>query len=369
MARLRNGTWQADCTIQGKRYREQGFPTKAEAEAWEAVTRANVLAGRAPPPGPSVVGRQEAAPRTYAPQGVTLGDLRAICLGDPEIWKGRKNEKDATRLSEAACKRFGAHTPAETIGAAAVTRWRLDMIAEGKSNQTINNYLNALSRMLRAGEDAGMLTKRPKVQRMSAPKAREWYVAPEAVAALLERMRARDPELADLVLLLVEQGCRASEALGLEWQHVEGRRLRFYDTKNGDDRFAPQTPAVASMLTRRRPKDALPHHRVFPYEYAAYNKRFRPWRDALGVPRGTSLHLLRHTCATALVSAGVDLGAVGVWLGHHDVRTTKRYAKYTDTAMAGVAARIGEVFAGPGPSPEGEKVTVTEVTGGDGKAA
>ncbi len=39
------------------------------------------------------------------------------------------------------------------------------------------------------------------------------------------------------------------------------------------------------------------------------------------------LHSLRHTFATNLVSAGVDILAVKELLGHQDIRTSMVYAK------------------------------------------
>ena len=38
------------------------------------------------------------------------------------------------------------------------------------------------------------------------------------------------------------------------------------------------------------------------------------------------IHALRHTCATRLMAAGVDVVTVQHWLGHKDISTTMRYA-------------------------------------------
>jgi integrase/recombinase XerD len=43
--------------------------------------------------------------------------------------------------------------------------------------------------------------------------------------------------------------------------------------------------------------------------------------------KGFKLHSLRHTFATRLVSAGVDIYAVKELLGHQDIRTSMVYAK------------------------------------------
>ena len=38
------------------------------------------------------------------------------------------------------------------------------------------------------------------------------------------------------------------------------------------------------------------------------------------------LHALRHTCASRLVNAGVDLYVVKEWLGHSTIQITEKYA-------------------------------------------
>lgn len=38
------------------------------------------------------------------------------------------------------------------------------------------------------------------------------------------------------------------------------------------------------------------------------------------------IHALRHTCASRLVNAGVDLYVVKEWLGHSSIQMTEKYA-------------------------------------------
>ena len=54
------------------------------------------------------------------------------------------------------------------------------------------------------------------------------------------------------------------------------------------------------------------------------SRTFSELRDRIGLPRETSFHTLRHTHATRLLVAGVDMRTVQERLGHADVNTTLR---------------------------------------------
>ncbi len=38
-----------------------------------------------------------------------------------------------------------------------------------------------------------------------------------------------------------------------------------------------------------------------------------------------SPHTFRHSCAMAMLAAGVDIGTVAIWLGHEHINTTRKY--------------------------------------------
>jgi len=58
-----------------------------------------------------------------------------------------------------------------------------------------------------------------------------------------------------------------------------------------------------------------------------------------GITRRLTPHMLRHTAATLLLEAGVDLRFVQRLLGHASIATTQIYATVTDSALRHVIAR------------------------------
>jgi integrase/recombinase XerD len=55
-----------------------------------------------------------------------------------------------------------------------------------------------------------------------------------------------------------------------------------------------------------------------------------------------SPHSTRHTCATHLLRAGVDINTIRAWLGHVSLDTTNVYAE-TDLEMKAAALALCEV--------------------------
>jgi len=53
------------------------------------------------------------------------------------------------------------------------------------------------------------------------------------------------------------------------------------------------------------------------------------------------IHDLRHSAASEMVNAGVDLFVVGAVLGHKDGRSTRRYAHLTGATLAEALGAIG----------------------------
>ena len=59
-------------------------------------------------------------------------------------------------------------------------------------------------------------------------------------------------------------------------------------------------------------------------------------REAAGIERHVTPHMLRHTVATLLLRNGVDIRVVQEFLGHASIATTQRYTHVTKEHLRGV---------------------------------
>jgi site-specific recombinase XerD len=168
------------------------------------------------------------------------------------------------------------------------------------------------------------------------------YWDPEVVAAILEEPdRATEFGARDhaLLLFLYNTGARVSEAIAVrrqDLQLIRPHQVRLHG-KGGKERFCPLWPDTASALVRLLPHGTADNDVVFrnrsggqltrdgvAYLLAKYVRRTSSRHAVLRRSR-VSPHILRHSCAVALLQAGVDITVIRDYLGHASIATTSRY--------------------------------------------
>ncbi len=187
----------------------------------------------------------------------------------------------------------------------------------------------------------------PSKKTRSRPPA---YLEPDEVRRLLTQPDRRTPggrRDHALLLFLYNTGARVSEALDVRVRDVEAIgaphvRLR---GKGGKERLCPLWRETL-MALRQLPAlgAAAPDHPIFVnargarltrdgvahllQKYTTLTARHTPsFRRRRVTP-----HMLRHSCAVALLQAGVDVSVIRDYLGHASIATTSRYLS-TNLAM------------------------------------
>lgn len=120
-------------------------------------------------------------------------------------------------------------------------------------------------------------------------------------------------------------GMRMSEIKRAE--RVNGMFV-LHDTKNGEPRHVPIHPRIRCCV-----------HIALP-DQSRISKHFRDARKAVGMD-WLHFHDLRHSAASEMINAGVDLYTVGAVLGHKSAVSTKRYAHLATASIRDALTQIG----------------------------
>lgn len=168
------------------------------------------------------------------------------------------------------------------------------------------------------------------------------YLEPEEVEVLLRQPDVHAPAgVRDraLILFLYNTGARVSEALAVSVKTLEfarPARVRLHG-KGAKDRICPlwrETARVLERLIATIDNDDRPIFRNARGDpltrdgvaYILSNHARSAARERVGLSRRkVTPHVLRHSCAVALLQAGVDVATIRDYLGHVSVATTSRY--------------------------------------------
>jgi integrase/recombinase XerD len=140
-------------------------------------------------------------------------------------------------------------------------------------------------------------------------------------------------------------GLRIREGVYLQIGDIDGSRRMVHvrKGKGGQDRYVPLPEATLEMLrtywrSHRHPVWLFPARPAQGQAIAAVTQPVTPrsvsaaFAAALnesGIHKHASVHTLRHSYATHLLEAGVNLRQIQGWLGHRSLRTTTIYTHLT----------------------------------------
>ena len=155
-------------------------------------------------------------------------------------------------------------------------------------------------------------------------------------------------------------GLRLNEALSLQVGDIDSQRMRLHvhRGKGAKDRLVPLPGSTLDVLraywkTHRHPTLLFPrtdyggvvisNTRQSMSESTVQGALRRVVVD-LEFTRNISVHCLRHSYATHLLEAGVNLRLLQQYLGHSSLKTTSRYLHLTHSGQAEAAQKINAVM-------------------------
>ncbi|XUU59968.1 tyrosine recombinase XerC [Erythrobacter sp. HA6-11] len=222
--------------------------------------------------------------------------------------------------------------------------------AEGIGNASATRELSALKAFIAfAREQSGEID--PAAPRVRGPRLKKGLPRPltpdEAsnVAELVKGTAAEDwigARDRAVLLLLYGSGLRIAEALSLQGRDAPLGEVLQVTGKGNKQRLVPILPICAEAVARYTAKCPWPlpaDEALFrgakggPLSQNMVQKSMAKARKALGLPDTATPHALRHSFATHLLGAGVDLRSLQELLGHASLGSTQIYTQVDAATM------------------------------------
>jgi integrase len=249
---------------------------------------------------------------------------------------GQKNVKDLTSLD--------------------FENFKQDLIATGLEPQTVKHQLTLIRTIINYAIKHNILknfinpTGGGKVKMPDIDNMRQGYLTKKQAKNILEILKSTHQLTYHLTVLLLFTGARFSEITGaaskknktgvdtqLKWADVnfDNNTIYFKKTKNGNDRH------IAMNEILRETIDYLNENRVnenvinnseggiilrMPDYFTTAVESVIPGNNTLDTKYKITAHSLRHTHASWLAEAGLDILQIKEQLGHKHIEMTMRYA-------------------------------------------
>ncbi|MEW5831698.1 MAG: site-specific integrase [Campylobacterota bacterium] len=235
-------------------------------------------------------------------------------------------------------------------------KFKQELIEKGLESQTIKHQLTLIRTIINYAIKHDILKNftnpmsAGKVKMPEIDNKRQGYLTKEQARKILEILESTHPLTYHLMVLLLFTGARFSEITGassqknktgidtrLKWADVNfaNNTIFFKKTKNGNERH------IAMNETLRETINDLYENRVnenvinnsdggiilrMPDYFATAVESVIPGNNALDTKYKITAHSLRHTHASWLAEAGLDILQIKEQLGHKNIDMTMRYA-------------------------------------------
>lgn len=278
-----------------------------------------------------------------------------------------------------AFKEFGEY-PLNELTLWQFEKWRSQRLKKGFAPSTITRNLAEIRAMFNRAVDWGFLEQSPlikfKMQKFDNARTRYLSVSEEAKLRLslserdqrIKQLRKNGNQwreergydlypdtsslrfgdyLTPIVLLALNTGMRKGELFGLQWEHINFTLNQLTvvteNSKSGKARYIPINEQAIQLLQDWSIQTKSNKGIVFSSNNGhKLSDIKKSWMNLLKEAeiKGFVFHDLRHTFASKLVMAGVDLNTVRELLGHADIKMTLRYTHLAPEHKASAVALL-----------------------------
>jgi integrase len=268
----------------------------------------------------------------------TFEDLKEQYLSYSQTHKSAKGYKNDYTYMNHLQVMFGGLT-LDRITPLLIAEYRDKRLQEGRAPQTVKHELNCLNRAFNLAMREWQWVRNNPCNAVQKPTIKNQilrWLSPEEEDRLLKAAEGYlNGQLVDIIITALHTGMRMGEILALKWKDVDfqNRTITVMQHKTRIPKTIPMSDVLYETLSRRHKTVSISGY-VFttnnqtPISQPNLQREFWKTLRKAGITN-FRFHDLRHTFATRLVQAGVDIYAVAKLLGHTDIKTTQRYAHHS----------------------------------------
>lgn len=246
--------------------------------------------------------------------------------------EGRHRSADSKKYRINIIASHFGNIPLRHINTFAVEQYQTNLINKNLKPATVNKHISIIKAMIKKAVDWSMVEsevlKRVRtVKPLTENNKRLRYLSKEECQNLINACQGNTKPI---VITALNTGMRKEEILSLKWDNVDLKHgfILLDRTKNGDRREIPINETLRATLQGLTRRLDIPYVFYDPATGKRYKNVKRSFKTACKRAGITDFkfHDLRHTFASHLVMAGVDITTVKELLGHKTLTMTLRYS-------------------------------------------
>lgn len=292
--------------------------------------------------------------------GITFLEFANMFINHEELYK----EPGTIRSYKFAIKRFNI---INDIKLCDVTNIHIqncidDMLREGFNVATIRLYVSKIRVIFDSAVNHHKLILKSPVENFKIPIRKEETVkralTKSELSQLLNKIEYRKYYIVSLIAATC--GLRLGEILGLTWNDINkdgtisiNKQFKLYN--DGKYKFGPLKSKNSNRIVPIPPNTLMELNKYKKETPTSIDNRIIQHADNINLSRmlretyaslgfKISLHELRHTYATMLISSGIDFKTAAKLLGHDIEMTMKTYSHVTDDMMQHANSVIKNIF-------------------------
>jgi integrase len=209
-----------------------------------------------------------------------------------------------------------------------IEEYKKERLLTGIKHSTLNRELACLKTILNKAKEWGYIEQVPKIKLFKENNQRVRYLTEEEEEKLLKI--APEP-LKSMIIIALNTGMRQGEILNLKWRDIDLNEgiIIIQDSKSKEKRVIYMNKTTKetfiNLLSIGGKEYIFESKNGDRYSESYIQHSFEKVVKQAGI-KDFKFHDLRHTFASRLVMAGVNLKTIQELLGHKDYRMTLRYS-------------------------------------------